>query len=219
MKVLFSVVLVAGLAVALVDEQSPAGVVQESKKTDLIISANGQTIKINTDAGHRKAVGASAARFRLNKQFVRVKTRRADETEPENPEDAPITTQEAAADGGLDEELKNLADVINHLSELRSQAPTADASIELQADQVDTILDLLENYEKALNQASAESEGDQQGAEAAAEEDDQVPVDARRRARRQQFRVPAWKHRPAFIKRPNVAVPHKGFARRWHVAP
>lgn len=215
MKQLFGFVLLAGLALALVDEQTPSGVVQESKKTDLIISANGQTIKINTDAGHRKAVGGSAARFRLNSKFIRVKTRKAQE-ETQNPpeevgEEGGQDNQNAAETADLDQELQDLAAVINNLSELRSANPTADAAIEIDAGQVDKILDLLENYEKILTEASNGSNA------APAQPDPQEQ--ARIRARRQQTRAPVWKHRPAFIKRPTVAVPKKGFVRKWFVKP
>ena len=64
MKVFLGLLLFAGATFALVDEKEPTLAVPESKKTDLLITANGQTIKLNTDGKGPNTINLAANRFK-----------------------------------------------------------------------------------------------------------------------------------------------------------
>lgn len=217
MKVLFGFCLLACAVVALVDEQTATGSVPESKKTDLLITANGQTIKINTDAPRRQAAVHKAVRFNLKQKFIRVKTRKAQDeptepVEPTEPTGEPTGEESVPADeNSLDEELSELASVINGLTELRAANPTSEASIEISAQEVDKILDLLENYEEILKAGSAEA-----APQAPIQEEE---AQRRRRSRVQVGYVKTFRARTAPIKRPSFVPLRHQAVRKWFVSP
>ena len=76
MKVFLGFLLLVSMTMAAVDEKEATPVVPESKKTDLLITANGQTIKVNTDGKTGNPFGLSAHRFRQSRyRNARVQTR------------------------------------------------------------------------------------------------------------------------------------------------
>ena len=82
MKVFLGFLLLASLTIAAVDEKEATPIVPESKKTDLLITANGQTIKVNADGKAGNPIGLAAHRFRQSHhRNARVNTRHMQDDE------------------------------------------------------------------------------------------------------------------------------------------
>lgn len=138
MKVFLGLLLLGGLARAAVDELEATPVVPESQKSDLLITANGNTIKLNTDG---QVISSSEARFQGGPHVAR----RTSSTNEDDDEDSGPTPEEVGT-------------LVSRLEYLRDHAE--DDKVVLTVAQVKEIIEVLESYQEDLEEAEEDEEDD-----------------------------------------------------------
>jgi len=177
MKVFLGIVLLASAATALVDEKPPTAAVPESKKTDLLITANGQTIKVNADGRASNPIGLAANRFRLSHHSG---TRRM-EGSPEDP-----ISDGGSGDGDTVEEPEVLefeAETVDKMiGDLQKKVDAAreaeEETITMSRGRVEEIIEMLKTFQSDLEEESSS------GTTGDSSEDYTDPEGTRKRRRR-----------------------------------
>lgn len=172
MKVFATFALLALATHGLVDESVPGAATPESKKTDLLISAGGQTIKISTDGRGNQAKPVVSqvrqgfkrpnvafknsqlrtAAFRRNAQWVHKRYRRNDDVVVE---DDPGVTGDGSGQASNLERLNNL---IQKIKAFKDNAGPEATSIVLDMDTVNESLYFLEQLSVYASDANADAE-------------------------------------------------------------
>lgn len=171
MKVFIGFLLLASLAIAAVDEKEATPTVPESKKTDLLITANGQTIKLNTDRKGNNPIGLAASRFQRG--YGRSSHRRMQNDQGDSQDGSTDGGQGGSNDassggsgaGGAEDEssvqefeptaVSNVADQLNFML----QTFPDNTTITLPRSTVETIVSMLDSFEAELESESSSGAG------------------------------------------------------------
>ena len=190
MKGFIGFLLRASLAVALVDEKEATPSVPESQKTDLLITANGQTIKLNTDGNARNAIGLAANRFKLGQAIGGANHRRM-QTEEEGDEPAEVTP----------EEVENVNQMIADLKEKLDAAGPEDR-IDMSRARVQEIINMLETFVEVVEDEPVQPEEPEEPFSGPDDGSVVGGVSSRRRSR--QMRHYHSRRNQGFVKRGHV---------------
>jgi len=175
MKVFLGFLLLASLTIAAVDEKEATPIVPESKKTDLLITANGQTIKVNADGKGGNPIGLAAHRFRLSHhRNARVQTRRMEGDEESGSYSGDYDSDSgysgsAGGDndgehyGGPEEpdeveefEVRDIDKKIRFLKKKIEGVPEGD-SVSFHREDIEDIISMLESFGQAIEEADEAS--------------------------------------------------------------